>query len=65
MDKPFRTYLFKLAFLVSQASLKCLILRQEHLKALLVAILNGLHLDGQVLHCLVQVLDHLGELSVL
>ena len=50
---------------MSQACLKCLILRQEHLKALLVAILNGLHLDGQVLHCLVQVLDHLGELSVL
>ena len=50
---------------MSQACFKRLILRQEHLKALLVAILNGLHLHGQVLHCLVQVLDHLGELSVL
>ena len=45
--------------------LEGLIRRSHHLKALLVAILDCLHLDTQVFNRLVQVLDHRSKLIVL
>ena len=64
--------LFQFCFIFLQLSLlgwhtilQLLILRHQHLKSLLVAILYTFHLHTKTLYCRMQILDHRGELIVL
>ena len=55
----------QLSLLGRHTSLQLLILRHQHLKSLLVAILYAFHLHAKTLYRRMQILDHRGELIVL
>ena len=53
-----KSYLLELYLLMVHSLFKLLVCSRHHLEALLVSILDRLHLNAKAFNCLVQIFDH-------